>query len=91
MAKQRAGESDEAFGARCYRERLRREVAMHTGVGRHCQRASRWLRRERARELYRQAKGYGPDPTWSTEALVEHLVRLAYPEVAPSEGKGGAA
>ena len=83
--KRREGESDALFGARCYREELRREINMHVGTGRACQPAPKWLRKGRASHLYERATGYGPPAGMANEAIVEALVWMAYPEVAETD------
>lgn len=79
--RRRADEDDATFGARCYRELLRREISMHTGSGRSTLPAPRWLRRARARYLFEKATGSGPPGDWDIERIVGTLVALAYPEV----------
>ena len=75
--KQRLGEDDNTFDARCYRERLRREINMHVGTGRSCQPAPKWIRRARASYIYEQARGHGSG-TMSIDEIIEDLIRSAY-------------
>lgn len=81
--RRREGESDALFGARVYRERLRREIHMHVGTGRACQPAPPWLRRGRACYLYERETGYNPPGDWDIERIVGTLVAMAYGEQAP--------
>jgi hypothetical protein len=84
--KRRVDEDDATFGARCYRERLRREISMHTGAGRSTLPAPRWLRRARARYLFERATGSSPPGDWDIERIVGTLVAMAYPLKEEADG-----